>query len=108
MTYKTIGTIATINWKKTSGKGTLSFTLDPVAPYLFEVKTGDATTKNLLLATGKNSFQKKCAETTEFISDFDNPSTSFAALILLKQNRTVVEIISDNHFRVQNLVIKSR
>lgn len=107
MPYKTAGTIATINWKKSSGKGTLSFTIDPATPYLFEEKIGDKVIKNLLLAEDKDSFHKRDAKTTVFISAFGNPSASFAALLLLKQNRTVVEIISDDCFQVQDLVIKS-
>ena len=107
MTYKTAGTIATINWKKSSGKGTLSFTIDPVTPYLFEEKIGDKTIKNLLLDAGKDSVHKRDAKTTVFISAFGHPSAFFATLLLLKQNRTVVEIISDDCFRIQDLIIKT-
>ena len=104
MTYRTQGTIATIKWRKDNRDGTdnpdsdsLSFTLDPIAPYLFEENDGGKTKKFLLLveAKARTVLKKKDATKTDFIADFREPSMSFAALLLLKQNRSKVEIEID-------------
>ena len=114
MAYKTAGTIATVRWKRkdSSSPGvpkedTLTFTLDPVAPYVFEEKVGDKVTKSILLDEG-NDIKKLTAEEAEFTGNGNDPSMNYAALLLLKLNRTKIEITTNDTAErvVQTLIIK--
>lgn len=114
MAYKTTGTIATVRWKRKDSVSpgepkadTLTFTLDPVAPYVFEEKVGDKVTKSILLDKGTD-IKKQTAEEAEFTADGNDPSMNFAALLLLKLNRTKIEITTNDTAErvVQTLIIK--
>lgn len=91
MAYQTQGVIAEIRLKKESGKYVLSFILDPTPPYAFETNQDGKTVKAILLENG-SQYEKRQPKDTEFKADFDDPSMSFAALLLLKQNRTKVSV----------------
>ena len=114
MAYKTQGIISRIQWTQEDTRkpgnppaNVLSFTLDPVAPYLFE-ETEDGKTKKSILFVNGPFVEKKSSAETEFVATFGDPSMSFAALILLKQNRTIVELVASattNPIAVEKLTI---
>ncbi len=95
MAYKTQGVIADIRLKKKTDESentssyTLSFTLDPTPPYAFETTQDGKNVKAILLENG-STFEKKLPKETEFEADFNGPSMSLAALLLMKQNRTKI------------------
>lgn len=98
----TKGIVSSVQWTKQGSSGggkpekdTLSFTIDPTAPFSFEKQNGGKTEKYVLFADyDEKNFERaeKIATDTDFVIDTTDPSASFSALLLLKQNRTKVSI----------------
>lgn len=98
----TKGIVSSVQWTKQGSSGggkpekdTLSFTIDPTAPFSFEKQNGGKTEKYVLFADyDEKNFERaeKIATDTDFVVDTTDPSASFSALLLLKQNRTKVSI----------------
>lgn len=94
MSYKTSGTVSSVKWTKDSSdpsKSILSFKIEPVSPYAFERKN-KADTEKCVLWDSEDSTKPivKVPATAECKVTFGDSSTSFAALLLLKQNRTKI------------------
>ena len=102
MCYKTSGTVSSVKWTKDSSdpsKSILSFKIEPVSPYAFERKNKDDTEK-FVLWDSEDSTKPivKVPATAEYVANFGDPSMSFAALLLLKQNRTKIELECEKPF----------
>ena len=100
MNYKTSGTVSSVKWTKDSSdpsKSILSFKIEPVSPYAFERKNKADTEKFVLWDVDDSTTPiVKVPVTTEYVATFGDSSLSFAALLLLKQNRTKIELECEN------------
>ena len=88
MSYTTIGTISSLKWTASS----LTFNIDPIQPYAFE----ESDTKEKFVLWNEKTNIVKVRTTIKFEAKLGEPTMSFTALLLLKQNRTRVELACDD------------
>ena len=112
------GTVSSVQWTKQDSLGpgipendTLSFNIDPTAPFSFEKQNGGKTEKYVLFANSdETAFTKseKPAAETDFVMDSTETATWLSALLLLKNDRTKIEIqlLDSKSLSVQKLDIR--
>ncbi len=88
-TYKTRGTIASVNLTDKS------FTIDPISPYVFEQRKGDGSEKFILFVSGEDGKSNRNANVQTCNRAFEIPSKigiDLAVIIALKNGREKVEL----------------